>query len=208
MRHDRHNWQACLVATFTIAVCSLADTKVAAQFGGGFGGGSPTRDYDEAIAFSSDGAIVGGGGLDKLRFWDARTGKLLRTVALPKPWVHSVAFAPQSSMLYAACGDGQIYTCDADSGELKLAIAIDAASIKEIAFSPDGKFLACTVEEHADADLKFETFRLWDVSRQTFLRPLFREGDTYLLGLKYSPDGKTLAVGVNVGRPRHGAIRV
>jgi WD40 repeat protein len=139
----------------------------------------------EAAAFSPDGGRVaaacrdatGGEVRAEVRLWDARTGKLLRTIPQGR---RTVAFSPDGKRL-ATGGEGDaVLVWDAGTGEVERSVKGKPASL--VAFSPDGKTLACV--EGAAGPLS-----LWDTASSERLRKL---DDGPVATAAFSPDGKYL----------------
>ena len=122
--------------------------------------GTPVRQFDRvpgmvfATAISPDGALAAAF-VDELRpgrrpaasvfVWDVATGKVLRREEMPFPGA-SVAFSPDSRTLVAALGrmsaDANIVSLDLAAGTRTDWPATAAVSLRPLAFSPDGKWLA------------------------------------------------------------------
>src|SRR5262249_18623377 len=106
-----------------------------------------------SVAFSPDGKTLAFGVTDKaVRLIDLRTGKPRQELTWDqKPLVgevYSLAFSPNGKVL--ACGTrdaGSIVLWDAQSGTQLRALANSHAQVGQIAFSPDGTFLAAAGSE-------------------------------------------------------------
>ena len=55
---------------------------------------------------------------DTVKLWEARSGKLLRTLEGHQGWVYSVAFDPQGGTLASGSDDETVKLWDARSGKL------------------------------------------------------------------------------------------
>jgi WD40 repeat protein len=120
---------------------------------------------------------------------DARSQLVLQTG--PNEAVTSVAVSPEGSLLATGGSDGRVRVYDARTGALQRAIG---AGGRAIAFSPDGKSLAC-------GGLEMDKMvKVWDPRTGRRLRTLAGHktadpGNLYaeVYALAFSPDGKLLA---------------
>jgi WD40 repeat protein len=155
----------------------------------------------QCVAFSPDDKAVAsgtGGNIDRdfetVKLWDARTGKLLRTLETTNKMAVRVAFSPDSKVLAAVLQQGsdlaEVILWEAVEGKPSRALP-DSDGIRAVAFSPDGKTLL-----GADRN----KLRVWDVKtgetiRASELKTEF--SDKTWSALAFSPDGKTLAMAGN-----------
>src|ERR1700677_3497255 len=93
-----------------------------------------------------------------------------------------VGFAPNANILVTShsWSAGPIRLWDVDTGKLRFALAQDWSDIREIKFSPDGRFLA--------ALNGYEHLTVWDISTGEEL--LNRKFDGYWFGFRFCPDSK------------------
>jgi WD40 repeat protein len=113
------------------------------------------------VAFTPDGKTLVSA-CRSVKFWDARTGKLLRTLD-SKGSVTSLAVSPDGRHL-ATCGFRmdkdkpivELLVWDARTGELKQTRPWQDTSMwpSSIAFSPDGSLLAITARTDPDVRVK------------------------------------------------------
>jgi WD40 repeat protein len=109
------------------------------------------------VDVSATGAYAVTGSEDKtVRVWDARTGRLLRTIRLPQGpghvgKVYAVAISPDGALVAAGgwttAGDQpeHIYLFARDTGALVRRLDGLPSSVMHLAFSPTGRYLAATL---------------------------------------------------------------
>ncbi len=163
--------------------------------------------YVTGLARTAQGQLVSGGYDRQLVWWDAASGKAVRTIPAHDKWIRDVVASP----------DGRIIASVADDMVCRLWKAEDGAPLGELrghesmtphdypsmlftcAFSPDGAVLAT-------AD-KVGRIVVWDVASRQVARTLDaavmytwdptqrRHSIGGIRSLAFSPDGKTLAAG-------------
>jgi WD40 repeat protein len=130
-----------------------------------------------SLAFSPDGKILASGSEqegDAIKFWDVATGKELRTLQ------------------------------DSSKGNAKGAGRTFMRAVTSLAFSPDGKTLASAgasvmypYDEPARIDpVRKGEIKLWEVATGKLLRTMVA-GETLLMAVAFSPDGKMVVSGTN-----------
>ncbi len=161
--------------------------------------GEPPIDKDQAD-FSPDGKMVAVGHQDdRLRLWDATTGKLLRSLQKTgdQRYRHPHVFSP----------DGRILAVAPPSLDNRIIYLYETRTAKEadrftwhdptmptcLTFSPDGQYLLAAHEERPLTEgHPGNSLRLWDVASKRELRRIpVRTGNIPAMAI--SPDGKTLA---------------
>ena len=137
------------------------------------------RSWSRQVAFSPDGNLVGYGTYDAVQIWDVKTEKLLRSFVGAGP---DFAFAPDSASVFTF---GPILEkWDVKTGASLYPDARAAGhvgAVANLAFSPDGRFLAST-------DFDDHTLRVWN--RTTGEHKLHKA--PYGFPLTYTPDGRLL----------------
>jgi WD40 repeat protein len=125
---------------------------------------------------------------------------LVRTITTGGPLVLDIAFAPQDELLAAGCDDGKIRVWNAETGELLKVLAVDRSDrCNHVDFSPDGRLLAGIYRRQtgeSDAGGVQEELRPWDLARDEVARTLTDGENAKFVSSDFSPDGRTLAVGL------------
>jgi WD40 repeat protein len=169
---DFGNWQQLL----------QGGKAAAANAGGAEDHGGPV----ESVATSPDGAWFATAGFKTVNLWDAKTGKLVRTLKGHLSPVHVVAFSPDSKLLASGSSvngndKNTIKLWDVETGALKQGLPQWRSNVETLAFSPDGKYLASTGYGGAS---------VWELATGAE-RTVKMAPDQ---SVSFSPDGKTLAV--------------
>jgi WD40 repeat protein len=140
------------------------------------------------LAWSPDGRRLATGSCDRtVRTWEAATGKEVLRLAGQVGAVDSIAYAPDGKALAFACRD---VTVAEGKAEVKLwDLVQERARVAQpgygpVAFSPDGKWLACLAKDRGVHLLSVRT------GEETV-----RLNTRGVACLAFSPDGKRLAVG-------------
>lgn len=141
------------------------------------------------LSFTPKGDTLISAGVDSLCFWDVKTGKERRRLALkgrirPGDKLHSWTLSPDGKLLMAVCRFGPPFLWDmvADK-ELPPFPKEKGQRMTTAAIAPDSSWL---VTEDEEGSLNF-----WDVSKQKLLRTLKADAD--IGNLVLSPDAKHLA---------------
>ena len=146
----------------------------------------PAESLVHRLWFSSDGnTLVGASyGNNTISFWDAATGKSLRTLTLEAKQSSIVAFSPEGGM-FASGRERKIHLADAVTGNHLRILKAPKAEVGCIGFSRDGGTLASG---------RWGEIDLWHTA--TGKRLLTLTGHHRAIsGVAFSPDGKTLASG-------------
>jgi WD40 repeat protein len=140
----------------------------------------------EGVAASPDGNWFATAGFKTVNIWDAKTGKLARTLKGHLSPVHVVAFSPDSKTVASGSSTNgndknTIKLWDVETGALKQGFPQWRSDVETLAFSPDGKSLASTGYGGAS---------VWDLASGAEKTIKMAPDQT----VSFSPNGKTLAV--------------
>ena len=101
-----------------------------------------------AIAFSSDGIWLAAASHDRaVRVWDARTYRLVKTLAGHRGEVYDVAFSPDGTRMASVSYEGQLIVWSWPAGRIVRSIALPTWATS-VAFSPDGARLAVPLQNN------------------------------------------------------------
>ncbi|GEM_PF-3246387 len=155
------------------------------------------------VQFSPDGQRIATSesaiGNAPLRLWEASTGEPIREYSDGGRGVHTIAFSPDGVHL-AVGGESrsrrwayEVRVLGVEGGETELTLTMGMHAAGCLAFSGDGRFLACGTRD--------PVLRVWDLSQAgKAIHPAGPESD--LGGVAWSPDGSTLVTGGGDGTLR------
>jgi WD40 repeat protein len=154
------------------------------------------------LEFSPDSKLLASGGSQdrRLRLWDVETGNELALLGEFKTQISMVRFSPDGKKLASSQfvlsdpdRDGEIRIWDVER-QVELATFVADNGLTDIAFSPDGRYLASAEYAKKKIDLKpLSEVRIWDVQTGKTVRRFPNRCGT-MSRVKFSPDGKTLAI--------------
>lgn len=135
------------------------------------------------IGFSPDGRRAATGSPDQtVRIWNADNGVEIAVLPGQAESIVAVYFTADGQRLFAIGTDQTIKEWQAQLGDETLALP-QGASCRNVAFSPDGRFLACAT---ADSTI------VWDVASRQVRHTLARSGGG-MTCLSFSPNSQRLA---------------
>jgi WD40 repeat protein len=145
-----------------------------------------TKTWARSLAFLPGTNTFAAGLFDhSVKFWDAPTLTLLRSLDGPAGWVRSVSVSGDGSRVASAPDDNTLRCGDITEGTPVLVIG-DVTGIRAVALSPDGGLVAGALGD--------KTVRVWRVPGGDLLYTLSGHTD-WPRCLVFSPDGSMLASG-------------
>jgi uncharacterized protein (TIGR03067 family) len=140
------------------------------------------------LALSPDGKWLAAGGQDRVKVWDAATGK-----ACPVPPglgdTFCVAFSPDGKTVAAAGEDKVIRLWDTVTGERKGDLVGHTDAVRALCFHPNGQTLASAGIDH--------TVRWWDLRTQKPAGLFNIAASNWVSSLACSGDGTALVMSLN-----------
>jgi WD40 repeat protein len=151
------------------------------------------------IAYSPDGTTLASGFYDgTVKIWDVASGNELRTLDGHTQYVTIVAYSPDGKILATTAYYEPTKLWDVASGQELRSINVNNG-VRGMAFSPDGDILATTTWDPPGN----KKITLWDVASGQQLRTLERQSsggsEEGGVGVAFSPDGKIMACGYEMG---------
>jgi WD40 repeat protein len=100
--------------------------------------------------------------------------------------VTAIAISPDSAHLASGSADGELRIWDIASGDTSLSTQAHTTTITSLAWSPDGTILASSTTDRF--------VKLWDTQSGELLRTIEARLLDYVLEVRFTPDGKYLAI--------------
>jgi WD40 repeat protein len=138
----------------------------------------------QLLASPDDSTWTGFAG-DRLRRWDARTGKELPMCDVPYRPLNAVAVTPDGRTAAVATGFSEVMFWDTLRGARGPVLHVLGANLGPLAISPDGTTLVAGGKR----------LRFWDITSRKLLRTIDAEDNDDGAGsyLAFAPDGMTVA---------------
>jgi WD40 repeat protein len=154
------------------------------------------------VAYSPDGEFIATSDHDlSAKIWDSQTLAQITTLEGHETGVLTLAFSPDSDRLVTSSLSPwePEFVWDTSAGQIVGTLFGDAQVWEGISFSPDGNWIAA-----ASAD---GTVRLWNATTYEEVQR-FGSGESYMLGLAFSPDNSRLAVSSSLDFGQAGMVTI
>lgn len=147
-----------------------------------------------ALAFRADGKVLVTGAGRSLLVWEVQSGQLMRTLAEQGGQVTGLAYSPDGKYLAAIGHDGFVLLRDARTHEVVGRRHLDLGKLHSLAWRPDSQGLIVGGSKPIVLCELGELLVKQTGKPKPRGEPLSLAGHkTKVLGLSYSPDGRTLA---------------
>jgi WD40 repeat protein len=148
------------------------------------------------LQLSPDGTMIAALESGSLYVWDMGTLELMHRLTLPDRNIRAFAFSPDSQLLAAgACGEisefygcqyGLIHVWNVPSFSTASVFSGHSSGIIELAFTPDGRWLASVDES--------EYIYLWDIETRETSLIMWDGRGVWVRQITFSPDGEYMAL--------------
>ena len=125
----------------------------------------------------------------KIRLWNTRKGKLIKTLTGYKGQINTVEYSPDSKTIATASDDKTIRLWNARTGKNLQILMGHTKPVYAVKFSPDGKTIVSRCGD--------KTIRMWNV----YTGELIRTFNAFQGPIAFSPDGNTI-LGTSSSSPR------
>lgn len=144
------------------------------------------------VAFSPDGSRVAVGWGDSVRLWRVSDGTF-QTFKSPGGRLQNITFSPDGELVASAGEEKAIYLWEVGNGSLIKRLEFGPyVGVRDLAFSPDGEFLAAGLEGEASRGERGAVL-LWRTSDGSLVKRLEAQAEGIMARLAFSPDGNRLA---------------
>lgn len=169
-----------------------------------------TTNHVNAVAVSSDGKLVAGGGMDNsVRIWRLISGELVHRFEGSQRIIRTVAFQPKGSLLASAGDEPVVRIWDVAAGAQVKTLSGLSPTVRSICFSHDGKLLAGgSFRQKGPKQWQGEVV-VWDVASGEVVRVLESQANGYYRGVAFSPDGSLLGAAFDsTGESRSSGVKL
>ncbi|HXD88860.1 MAG TPA: WD40 repeat domain-containing protein, partial [Urbifossiella sp.] len=144
-------------------------------------------------AASPDGRWLAIGGTDQFtQLWDAAEGVLTASLEATKPPISALAFSADSTrIVHTSPADGLVWLwkCDSAEPDLILIEAADGCTLEDLAFHPNGEWVACGGIDYLSTGERDGAVVVWDL--ETRQKRFVIDSGVYAVA--FDPAGKYLA---------------
>lgn len=160
------------------------------------------KDCIYSIAWSPDGTLIASGSYDKaVKLWDVASGKELRTLQDHIDAVFAVAFRPDGKRLASASQDRTVKIWDVATGTRLYTLSDASDGLNAVAWAPSGEQVAAAGYD--------KTIYIWKLAEnEGHLSQSLIADEESILGLVWSPDGKTIVTASSDGSIRFRDLRL
>ena len=139
------------------------------------------------LTYSPDGMVIASASEDnKIRIWDAKSGKTIKILSGHTSAVNSISFSPSGKIIASGSSDSTVRLWNSESGALIRTINTQATIISSLAFSPDGMSIAVATYDNS--------IQIWNVQSGESINLLMGHSD-FVNSVVFSPKGEVLASG-------------
>lgn len=141
-----------------------------------------------SVAFDPSGRLLASRARDAVRIWDVASKKEIYRWDVSVDSFHDsrVTFNAAGDLVAAGCDHHEIRIWNVKSGQEVAVLKGHDAPVRDVAFSPDGKWLASA------GDGGDKSVRIWDLSTQATVQVLEGHSDC-VYAVKFSGDGRLVA---------------
>lgn len=140
-----------------------------------------------SVAVSPNGRIIASGSNDEtINIWDAKTGKLLRTLEGHTRGVNSVKIARDGNTIVSGADDGTIRVWNGNTGELLRTLEGHEGRVNSVAIASDGRTIVSGSDD--------STIMVWDWIDWE-LKAIIEEHTRGVNSVAIAPDNRTIVAG-------------
>lgn len=146
------------------------------------------------VAVSRNGEYCAACGIDRrIRVWECKSGKLVRTLSLNSVRFRSLSFSPMNDELAAGSSDGMVHIWDPVKDDRVLKEMRHGPQVALVRYSPNGNLLLAGGQSGA--------VRIWDLKKHSLVTEI-PSGMSGMKDARFSPDGEHVAVATTDGMLR------
>jgi serine/threonine protein kinase/WD40 repeat protein len=178
------------------------------------------RDHLGWLRFSADGRMVAAGfpgppfqeppGPSAIKLWDARTGELIHAISRERAMSAAFALSPDGRLLATVQTRDEsgwkygLRLMDIATGQEVAFLKLDAQTIPQVTFSPDGRRIAAILGVLAGR----QDVKVWDIATGEEQLTLKERHTSSITDLTFSPNGRRIATSGGLRNARQGEIKL